>query len=153
MEVGQSYMAERTTRLFSRLFDLQDEVPRDIAPRLSRAVDRAWCAGIGHSGAKRQKITLTAGWHVVECPHADNRAAIAPGDCALKENQEGGGLSSNIDKCVHCGIFLGWTEDPQDDVEKLLEAARSGIALVRDLQSQVLWWRIALSARSRRGLG
>ena len=127
---GNHIWAERYDRDYSALFDLQDEVTRDIVASLEYVLWIALVRGNRHSGANAPKNSLlTAGWHVVECTHADNRAAIEQATAALKENPRSVAAYQYIANACIAEIYLGWTEDPQADVESLLEAARRAIAL------------------------
>ena len=122
---GNHIWADRYDRDYSAVFDLQDEIIRDIVASLEYALWMALVRGDPQVGAPNPAISplRAAGWHIAECTHIGNRTAIACATRALKTNPKSVAAYQYLANAYIVDLMTGWTED-DSDAGNLLEAAR-----------------------------
>ena len=138
---GNHVWAERYDRDYSRLFDLQDELTRDIVASLEYVLWVALARG-DHAGAPNSALSplRAAAWHIIECTHQDNRMAILCAASALKANPKSVAAYQYLANAYSAELFAGWTENAEADIEHLLDAGRRAAALsLADALSQGLF--------------
>jgi TolB-like protein len=128
---GNHVWAERFDREYSALFELQDEITRDIVSSLEYVLWIALARGDAHAGAPDpiSSPLRAAGWHIAECSHAGNRAAIEYASSALEANPKSVAAHQYLANAYIVDLFAGWTENAEADVAGLLEAGRRATAL------------------------
>jgi len=128
---GNHVWAERYDRDYSNPFDLQDEITHDLVASLEYVLWVALVRGDSHAGAPDPAISplRAAGWHITECTHIDNRAAIACATSALATNPKSVAAYQYLANAYIADLFTGWTEDAPGDVASFLEAGRRATAL------------------------
>jgi adenylate cyclase len=128
---GNHLWAEKFDRDYSDLFDLQDEITRDIVASLEYVLWVAMVRGdLPTEPPDRATSPLrAAGWHIAECTRAGNHAAIACATEALKFNSRSVAAHQYLANAYILELFAGWTKDAKSDIENLLEASRQATAL------------------------
>jgi adenylate cyclase len=128
---GNHVWAERYDRDYSDLFDLQDEITRDIVASLEYVLWIALTRANSEAGAPDPEVSplRAAGWHIVECTHPGNLAALSYATSALKTNPKSVAACQYLANAYIAELFLGWTEDAEADLQNLLEAGRRATAL------------------------
>ena len=125
---GNHIWADHYDREYSAVFDLQDEVVRDIVASLEYAL---WITLVrGDVGAPNPASSplRAAGWYLVECTHIGNRTAIACAIRALETNPKSVAAYQYLANAYVVDLIAGWTED-EADAGNLLEAARKATSL------------------------
>jgi adenylate cyclase len=125
---GNHIWADRYDRDYSTVFDLQDEIVRDIVASVEYAL---WITLVrGDVGAPNSASSplRAAGWHIAECTHAGNRTAIACATRALETNPKSVAAYQYLANAYIVDLLTGWTED-EADAGNLLEAARRATSL------------------------
>jgi adenylate cyclase len=125
---GNHIWADRYDRDYSAVFDLQDEIVRDIVASLEYTL---WITLVrGDVGAPNPASSplRAAGWHVAECTRVDNRAAIACATRALEINPKSVAAYQYLANAYIVDLIAGWTED-EADAGNLLEAGRRATSL------------------------
>ena len=125
---GNHIWADHYDREYSAVFDLQDEVVRDIVASLEYAL---WITLVrGDVGAPNPASSplRAAGWHLAECTHIGNRTAIACAIRALEANPKSVAAYQYLANAYVVDLITGWTED-EADAGNLLEAARKATSL------------------------
>jgi adenylate cyclase len=127
---GNHIWADRYDRDYSALFDLQDEIIRDIVASLEYALWITLVRGDPHVGAPDPAISplRAAGWYIAECTHTGNRTAIACATRALETNPKSVAAYQYLANAYIVDLMAGWTED-KADAGNLLEAARKATSL------------------------
>ena len=127
---GKHVWAERYDRDYSRLFDLQDELARDIVASLEYVLWVAMARG-DYAGAPNSALSplRAAAWHILEGTHRDNRMAILCAASALKANPKSVAAYQYLANAYSAELFAGWTENAEADIEHLLDAGRRAAAL------------------------
>jgi adenylate cyclase len=128
---GNHLWAEKFDRDYSDLFDLQDEITRDIVASLEYVLWVAMVRGeLPTEPPDRATSPLrAAGWHIAECTRIGNRAAIACATEALKINSRSVAAHQYLANAYIVELFAGWTKDAKSDTKNLLEASRQATAL------------------------
>jgi adenylate cyclase len=125
---GNHIWADRYDRDYSAVFDLQDEIVRDIVASLEYTL---WITlGRGDVGAPNPASSplRAAGWHIAECTHIGNRTAIACATRALEANPKSVAAYQYLANAYIVELMTGWTEN-ETDAGSLLEAARKATSL------------------------
>jgi adenylate cyclase len=125
---GNHIWVDRYDRDYSAVFDLQDEIVRDIVASLEYAL---WITLVrGDVGAPNPASSplRAAGWHIAECTHIGNRTAIACATRALETNPKSVAAYQYLANAYIVDLITGWTED-EADAGNLLEAARRATSL------------------------
>jgi len=128
---GNHVWAERYDRNYSGLFDLQDEITGSIVASLEYVLWIALVRGDSHIGPPDPEISplRAAGWHIVECTHAGNRAALTHATSALTANPKSVAACQYLANAYIAELLLGWTDTAEADLQNLLEAGRRATAL------------------------
>ena len=125
---GNHIWADRYDRDYSAVFDLQDEIVRDIVASLEYTL---WITLVrGDVGAPNSASSplRAAGWHIAECTHVGNRTAIACATRALEANPKSVAAYQYLANAYIVELMTGWTEN-ETDAGSLLEAARRATSL------------------------
>jgi adenylate cyclase len=125
---GNHIWADRYDRDYSAVFDLQDEIVRDIVGSLEYALWIALVRGEVGEPPPETSPLRAAGWHIAECTRADNRIAIACANRALRTNPKSVAAYQYLANAYIVDLMAGWAEDDAA-AEKLLEAARRATSL------------------------
>jgi adenylate cyclase len=125
---GNQVWADRYDRKFSSVFDLQDDVVRDIVASLEYALWITLVRGDVTTPDPVNSPLRAAGWHIAECSHTGNRAAIACASRALDANSRSVAAYQYLANAYIVELMAGWTED-EADAAHLLEAARRATSL------------------------
>ena len=127
---GNHIWADRYDRDYSAIFDLQDEIIRDIVASLEYALWITLVRGDPQVGTPNPAISplRAAGWHIAECTHIGNRTAIACATRALENNPKSVAAYQYLANAYITDLIYGWTED-EADAGNLLEAARRATSL------------------------
>jgi adenylate cyclase len=128
---GNHLWAERYDHEFADLFDLQDQVIRNMVASLEYVLWTALMRGDAHRGAPDPEVSplRAAGWHILECTHHGNRRALECATRALHENPRSIAAHQYLANAYIAELLLGWTDDPRHDLSRLLEAGRQAVAL------------------------
>jgi adenylate cyclase len=128
---GNHIWAERYDRDYSDLFDLQDEITGCIVASVEYMLWTALVRGNSHIGPPDPEISplRAAGWHIIECTHAGNRAALACASRALQANPKSVAGYQYVANAYIAELLFGWTDNAEADLQNLLEAGRRAIAL------------------------
>jgi adenylate cyclase len=127
---GNHIWADRYDRDYSAIFDLQDEIIRDIVASLEYTLWITLVRGDPQIGTPNPAISplRAAGWHIAECTHIGNRTAIACATGALENNPKSVAAYQYLANAYITDLIYGWTED-EADARNLLEAARRATSL------------------------
>ena len=127
---GNHIWADRYDRDYSAIFDLQDEIVRDIVASLEYALWITLVRGDPQVGRPNPVTSplRAAGWHIAECTHIDNVTAIACATRALETNPKSVAAYQYLANAYIVELIAGWTED-KADIRNLLEAARRATSL------------------------
>ncbi len=127
---GNHIWADRYDRDYSAIFDLQDEIIRDIVASLEYALWITLVRGDPQVGTPNPAISplRAAGWHTAECTHTGNRTAIACATRALENNPKSVAAYQYLANAYIADLIFGWTED-EADAGNLLEATRRATSL------------------------
>ena len=127
---GNHIWADRYDRDYTAVFDLQDEIVRDIVASLEYALWITLVRGDPHLGAPNPAISplRAAGWHIAECTHVGNRTAIACAARALETNPKSVAAYQYLANAYITELMTGWTAN-EADAGNLLEAARRATSL------------------------
>jgi adenylate cyclase len=125
---GNHIWADRYDRDYSAVFDLQDEIVRDIVASLEYALWITLVRGDVSAPNPASSPLRAAGWHIAECTHIGNRTAIACATRALETNPKSVAAYQYLANAYIVDLITGWTED-EADAGNLLEAARRAISL------------------------
>jgi adenylate cyclase len=128
---GNHIWADRYDRDYSAVFDLQDEIVRDIVASLEYALWITLVRGDVGAPDSASSPLRAAGWHIAECTHAGNRVAIACANRALEANPKSVAAYQYLANAYIVELMTGWTED-QADAGILSEAARKATSLSPD---------------------
>jgi adenylate cyclase len=127
---GNHIWADRYDRDYSAVFDLQDDIVRDIVASLEYVLWLSLVRGDPQVGAPNPTISplRAAGWHIAECTHIGNRTAITCATRALEINPKSVAAYQYLANAYIVDLMTGWTED-EADARNLLEAGRLAISL------------------------
>jgi adenylate cyclase len=125
---GNHLWADRFDRDYSAVFDLQDEIVRDIVASLEYTL---WItlvrADVGAPNPVSSPLRA-AGWHIAECTRIGNRAAIACATHALEANPKSVAAYQYLANAYIVDLIAGWTEN-ESDAANLLEVSRRAVSL------------------------
>ena len=125
---GNHIWADRYDREYIEVFDLQDEIVRDVVASLEYALWITLVRGDVLAPNAASSPLRAAGWHIAECTRAGNRTAITCAGRALIANPKSVAAYQYLANAYIVDLIAGWAED--DGVPgNLLEAGRMATSL------------------------